>query len=100
MRMNRISIFFVFITLLTLQACDSVADFLPSVEQPTPVPEILVMTTFQVQLPSTLPAGESVFLAEVDEVTGLAFNQTLHPMEAVDNLNFALLLPIKRNFQI
>jgi hypothetical protein len=38
--------------------------------------------TFQVQLPENTPAGETIFLSVLDEVTGLALNPEYHPMEA------------------
>ena len=38
--------------------------------------------TFQVQLPENTPAGETIFLSVLDEVTGLALNPEYYPMEA------------------
>ena len=40
--------------------------------------------TFQVQLPGNTPAGETIFLSVLDEVTGLALNPEYHPMEALE----------------
>lgn len=89
---NRIvSIFLV----LILAACNS---HLPRDLGPSPTPsEVQVMATFQVKLPEPVPEGEQIYLAEVDEVTGLAFNSTLHIMEALDNQNFTVLLPLRLN---
>jgi hypothetical protein len=49
----------------------------------TPEPSLEVTDiTFQVQLPENTPAGETIFLSVLDEVTGLALNPEYHPMEA------------------
>jgi hypothetical protein len=57
----------------------------------TPQPE--AMLTFRVQLGEPLPAGDSLFLAVLDEVTGLALNQTTFVMEAEDALHYIVILP-------
>jgi len=49
----------------------------------TPEPSLEVTDiTFQVQLPENTPAGETIFLSVLDEVTGLALNPEYHPMVA------------------
>ena len=55
------------------------------------------MVTFRVELPASLPPGEKLYLAELDEVTGLTFNQTRHIMEAEDNQHFIVILPVRIN---
>ena len=71
----------------------STLPFAPS----TPKPDPLVMITFRVQLPNPLPPGEKIIFSELDEVTGLAFNQIQHTMEAEDSLHFILILPVRQN---
>ncbi len=53
-------------------------------------PETLI--TFRVTLPASLRPGESVSLAVLDEVTGLAFNQVLYPLQAEDALHYSATL--------
>jgi len=55
--------------------------------------QVLVMVTFRVKLPAPLPPGDALFLAELDEVTSLSFNQKRHPMEADDSQTFHVNLP-------
>lgn len=43
-----------------------------------PLPETLV--SFRVEVPANTPAGETIYLSILDEVTGLALNADLHPM--------------------
>ena len=69
----------------------------PPVLQPNVQPDPQVMVTFRVTLPVSLPPGEKLFLAELDEVTGLAFNQTQHIMEAEDSQHFIVIIPIRIN---
>lgn len=65
----------------------------PSDPTPPPPPESLV--TFRVQLPEPLPAGDSIYLTLMDEVTGLALNQANYVMEAEDPQNYVLILPFR-----
>jgi hypothetical protein len=62
---------------------------------PTPIVEAMV--TFRVELPETLPPGDSLYLNLLDEVTGLALNPTRHQMQAEDSLHFFVILPFELN---
>jgi hypothetical protein len=84
-------ILFTFIT-----ACNLGAP--PTLQSQTEVTDsTLAMVTFKVKLPAPLPPGESIYLVEVDEITGLAFNQIRHIMEAEDSQNFLVVLPLPLN---
>lgn len=73
---------------------------------PTPIPTAAIatatplpraQTVFNVTLPEGLLAGESLALSLVDEVTGLAFNPQLYPMQAVDGLTYTTTLALPYN---
>jgi hypothetical protein len=51
------------------------------------------MITFRVELPAPAQPGEKVYLAVVDEVTGLAYNLQRYIMQADDAQNFTVILP-------
>jgi hypothetical protein len=63
----------------------------PTPPEPTPYPESLV--TFRVTLQEMLQPGDSLFLTELDEVTGLAINANQHLMEAEDTTTYSITLP-------
>jgi hypothetical protein len=65
--------------------------------QPSPTPHPEAMVTFRVHLPETLPAGDSLYLAVLDEVTGLALNQTTFIMEAEGATDYYVILPFAMN---
>jgi hypothetical protein len=85
-----------FCCFLLITSCDSVPQLLPQFDNTQPQPETLVMVTFRVRLPEPLSAGETIYLAEVDEVTGIGFNPVLHAMEAENSQDFILLLPVEQ----
>lgn len=58
----------------------------------TPLPESMV--TFRVEVPGTIPAGDSVNLEVLDEVTGLALNPKTFRMKAEDPQHFVVILPL------
>jgi hypothetical protein len=64
-----------------------------SAAQPTPYPESMV--TFRVKLPESLPAGDSLYLTILDEVTGLALNPQKVVMQAEDARSFLVILPFQ-----
>jgi hypothetical protein len=68
---------------------------LPSaIPQVTQVPEFQqTMINFSVNLAQPLPAGDSIFLTLLDEVTGLAFNPHKYIMQADNALNYKVTLP-------
>lgn len=67
---------------------------LPGSNNPTATPTPLAEITFNLALPAPVPAGSSVYLAVLDEVTGLALNPLLYTMQAVDGQHFTLKLPV------
>ena len=60
---------------------------------PTATPTPLVEVTFKLNLPTPLPAGETVYLAIMDEVTGLALNPMLYTMQPIDAQNYSIKMP-------
>ncbi|MBV6395522.1 MAG: hypothetical protein HFACDABA_01098 [Anaerolineales bacterium] len=67
----------------------------PALPTPTPLPQAQV--TFHVVLPAPLAPTESLALRVLDEVTGLGFNYTDHPLQARDALNYSAVLPFPVN---
>ena len=60
----------------------------------TQVPEYQqTLVTFSVNIAQPLPAGDSIYLTLLDEVTGLAFNPHNYIMNAQDALNYSVILP-------
>ncbi len=60
----------------------------------TPVPELQqTMITFSVSIPQPLPAGDSIYLNLLDEVTGLSFNLHKYIMQAENATNYSVTLP-------
>ncbi|HSB65769.1 MAG TPA: carboxypeptidase regulatory-like domain-containing protein, partial [Anaerolineales bacterium] len=51
------------------------------------------MLTFRVRLPESIPAGDSVYLNLLDEVTGLGLNPHRYIMQAEDALHYSITLP-------
>lgn len=64
---------------------------------PTPTPLPMAQMTFIAVVPEPLAEGESLALAILDEVTGLALNSTLYPMQPRDPQTYAVSLPIPLN---
>lgn len=50
--------------------------------------------TFQVSLPQPLPAGDSIYLTLLDEVTGLSFNTQPYIMQAEGAQSYSVSLPV------
>ena len=67
----------------------------PSLPTPTPLPQAQV--TFRVSLPAPLAPTESLALRVLDEVSGLGFNYTDHPLQARDALNYSTVIPLAVN---
>ena len=60
----------------------------------TKVPEYQqTLVTFDAHLAEPLPAGDSIYLTLLDEVTGLAFNPHKYIMQADDALSYSVTLP-------
>ena len=64
---------------------------------PTATPPPMAQVTFIAVLPEPLAEGESLAIAILDEVTGLALNAALYPMEPRDPQTYAVSLPIPLN---
>ena len=56
----------------------------PTPSGPTPTPMPMAQVTFIAVIPEPLGQGESLAIAILDEVTGLALNSVLYPMEPRD----------------
>ncbi len=54
-------------------------------------------TVFTATLPGPLQSGEGVGLALLDEVTGLAFNPQVYPMQSGDGINYTATLALPYN---
>jgi len=64
---------------------------------PTATPMPMAQVTFIAVLPEPLGQGESLAIAILDEVTGLALNSVLYPMEPRDPQTYAVSLPLSLN---
>ncbi len=107
--MKHRSALFAFICILTLSslACTITLFQIPSipggatqtpapvVPSPTPLPR--AQTAFIATLPEPLAAGESLALSLLDEVTGLALNPQMYPMQAQDTLTYTTTLALPFN---
>jgi len=64
---------------------------------PTATPMPMAQVTFIAVLPEPLASGESLAVAILDEVTGLALNSVLYPMQPRDPQTYEVSLPISLN---
>jgi len=64
---------------------------------PTPTPMPMAQVTFIAVLPEPLAAGETLTLAILDEITGLALNGSFYPMQPRDPQTYAVSLPFSLN---
>ena len=69
----------------------------PTPSGPTPTPMPMAQVTFIAVIPEPLGQGESLAIAILDEVTGLALNSVLYPMEPRDQQTYAVSLPFSLN---
>ena len=60
---------------------------------PTSTPTPLVEINFKITLPAPLAPGETLYLAVLDEVTGLALNPLLYAMQPVEAQTYTLKMP-------
>lgn len=58
---------------------------LPPADVPQPTPMVAAEVIFSVAVPEGTPAEAEIELVELDEVTGLAYNQRVHPMTRVSD---------------
>ncbi len=61
---------------------------------PTATPMPMAQVTFIAVLPEPLAEGESLAIAILDEITGLALNSALYPMQPRDPQTYAVSLPL------
>lgn len=61
---------------------------------PAPTPTPLVEITFTVRLPVPLAPGETMYLAVLDEVTGLSLNPLLYTMQPLDAQTYSFKMPV------
>lgn len=64
---------------------------------PTATPSPMAQVTFIAVIPEPLAEGESLAIAILDEVTGLALNSVLYPMQPRDPQTYAVSLPLSLN---
>ena len=64
---------------------------------PTATPMPMAQVTFIAVIPEPLASGESMAIAVLDEVTGLALNSVLYPMQARDPQTYEVSLPLSLN---
>ena len=64
---------------------------------PTPTPMPMAQITFIAVIPEPLAPGESMAIAILDEVTGLALNSVLYPMDPRDAQTYSASLPLPMN---
>jgi hypothetical protein len=64
---------------------------------PTPTPTPMAQVTFIAVLPEPLAEGETLAIAILDEVTGLALNGSFYPMQPRDPQTYAVSLPFPLN---
>lgn len=81
-------------SLFQIPTIPAVPTQLPQAVMPTATLLPKAQTVFIVTLPEPLQTGESVGLNVVDEVTGLALNPQLYPMQSSDGTNFTATLAL------
>jgi hypothetical protein len=67
---------------------------LPTSSLPTPTPLPMAQVNFIALLPAPLGANETLAIAILDEVTGLALNNVLYPMQSLDPQTYSVSLPM------
>ncbi len=82
------------ISLFQVPTIPAISTQVPRPVLPTPTLLPKAQTVFTASVPEPLQAGETLGLAILDEVTGLAFNSQLYPMKAVDATNFTATLAL------
>ncbi len=84
-------------SLFQVPTIPAISTQLPPAIMPTATPLPKAQTVFTASLPQPLQAGESMAIAVLDEVTGLAFNPELYPMKSVDATTFTATLALPYN---
>jgi Carboxypeptidase regulatory-like domain/Glycoside Hydrolase Family 113 len=102
-RSGAIMLSIVCLVALGTSACSLSLLQLPTFPAPPPEPQFALptgtavpqaQTVFKVALPEPLPAGSNLALALLDEVTGLALNAQLFPMQSVDGTTYTATLAL------
>lgn len=92
---SKIQLLLTVLAVFTL-GCSSIIT--PSVQpSPTPtqyIPSTDALVTFRVTIPTPLEPGDSLYLATLDEVTGLDNDPKLFIMEAEDDTHYYVILPL------
>ncbi|NCP86933.1 MAG: hypothetical protein CO094_00110 [Anaerolineae bacterium CG_4_9_14_3_um_filter_57_17] len=70
---------------------------IPGNNSPTATPTPLAEITFNLALPAAPTPGSAVYIAILDEVTGLALNPLIYAMQAVDAQHYSVKLPFVLN---
>ncbi len=76
----------------TPSSAPATASAIPAGPTPTPMP--MAQVVFVASLPEPLAQGESLAIAILDEVTGLALNSVFYPMQPRDPQTYAAALPL------
>jgi len=76
---------------------DSGTETPPAPSGPTATPMPMAQVTFIAVVPEPLAAGETMAIAILDEITGLALNNQLFPMQARDPQTYTISLPLAMN---
>ncbi len=84
-------------SLFQIPTIPAISTQLPKPVIPTATLLPKAQTVFNATLPEPLQAGESVALGVLDEVTGLAFNSQLYPMQSADGKNYTATLALPYN---
>ncbi len=93
------------VLLLTMQACtislfnppNITATSTPAAAVATNTPYPAAQTTFVVTIPEPLQPGESIVAIVLDEVTGLALNETRYPLSPRDATTYTGAIPVPVN---
>lgn len=84
-------------SLLDIPGLYSPTETLPISSGETATPQPSAAVTFNTALPSPLLAGETLYLAVVDEVTGLGLNAVTYAMQGIDSLHYTVAIPFPMN---
>jgi hypothetical protein len=84
-------------SLLQVPTVPALSTPLPAPALPTAMALPQAQTVFLTTLPEPLAAGESIALALLDEVTGLAIDPQLYPMQLLDGLTYTAKLALTHN---
>ncbi len=84
-------------SLFQIPTIPAISTQLPAPVIPTATILPKAQTVFNVTLPEQLPAGESLALSVLDEVTGLSLAPVMYPMKSVDGYTYTATLALPYN---